>query len=77
MALENSQVSQRFEEESVTVRCPYDLIGAVIALGERHRVPVVDQKFTVACTVSLSIRASQYRGLHRVLYELCGCEILT
>ena len=42
MALENNQVSQRFVEESVTVRCPYDLIRVVIALGERHRVRVVD-----------------------------------
>ena len=77
MALENSQIVQRFIEESVTVRCPYDLIGAVMALGERHRARVVNQTFTDACTVSLSIRESQYPALHRALDELYGCEILT
>lgn len=76
MALENSQIVQCFIEESVTVRCPYHLIGAVMALGERHRARLVDQTFTDACTVSLSIRASRHPALHHALDELYGCEIL-
>jgi len=76
MALENSQIVQRFIEKSVTVRCPYGLIGAVMALGERLNARVMDQTFTDTCTVCLNIRASQYPTLHRALDELYGCEIL-
>jgi putative IMPACT (imprinted ancient) family translation regulator len=76
MALENSQIVRRFIEKSVTVRCPYGLIGAVMALGERLNARVMDQTFTDTCTVCLNIRASQYPALHRALDELYGCEIL-
>ena len=76
MALENSRIVQRFIEKSVTVRCPYGSIGAVMALGERLNARVMDQTFTDTCTVCLNIRASQYPALNRALDEFYGCEIL-
>ena len=75
MAVDNGEIIERFIEESITVQCPYDLIGAVMALGEKHRARVAAQSFTDSCTVHFRVRASLYPALHGALDNLYGCQI--
>lgn len=75
MAIENTEVVQCFVEESLTVLCSYELIGAVMSVSEKHCARVVDQSFTDSCSVRLSIRASQHQALYRSLADLYGCQI--
>jgi hypothetical protein len=57
------------------VQCPYDLIGAVMALGEKHHSRVEEQSFTDSCTVHFRVRASMYPAFHNALDNLYGCQI--
>lgn len=75
MAIDNGEILQRFIEESIAVQCPYDLIGAVMALGEKHRARVAEQTFTDSCTVHFRVRASLHPALHSALDNLYGCHI--
>ena len=75
MAIENGAILQRFIEESITVQCPYDLIGAVMAVGEKHRARVAEQTFTDSCTVHFRVRASLHPALYSALDNLYGCHI--
>ena len=75
MAIENGDVLQRFIEESIAVQCPYDLIGAVMALGEKHRARVAEQTFTDSCTVHFRVRTSLHPALYSALDNLYGCHI--
>lgn len=75
MAIENGAILQRFMEESIAVQCPYDLIGAVMALGEKHRARVAEQTFTDSCTVHFRVRASLHPALYSALDNLYGCHI--
>ena len=75
MAIENGDVLQRFIEESIAVQCPYDLIGAVMALGEKHRARVAEQTFTNSCTVHFRVRTSLHPALYSALDNLYGCHI--
>jgi len=75
MAIDNGVILQRFIEESIAVKCPYDLIGAVMALGEKHRAQVAEQTFTDSCTVHFRVRASLHPALYSALDNLYGCHI--
>ena len=75
MAIENGAILQRFIEESIAVQCPYDLIGAVMALGEKHRARVAKQTFTDSCTVHFRVRVSLHPALYSALDNLYGCHI--
>ena len=75
MAIENGEILQRFIEESITVQCPYDLIGAVMAVGEKYRAQVAEQTFTDSCTVHFRVRASLHPALYSTLDNLYGCHI--
>ena len=75
MAIDNGAILQRFIEESIAVQCPYDLIGAVMALGEKHRARVAEQTFTDSCTVHFRVRASLHPALYSALDNLYGCHI--
>ena len=75
MAIENGAILQRFIEESITVQCPYDLIGAVMAVGEKHRARVAEQTYTDSCTVRFRVRASLHLALYSALDNLYGCHI--
>ena len=75
MAIDNGSILQRFIEESIAVKCPYDLIGAVMALGEKHRARVAEQTFTDSCTVHFRVRASLHPALYSALDNLYGCHI--
>ena len=75
MAIDNGAILQRFIEESIAVKCPYDLIGAVMALGEKHHARVAEQTFTDSCTVHFRVRASLHPALYSALGNLYGCHI--
>ena len=75
MAIDNGAILQRFIEESIAVQCPYDLIGAVMALGEKHRARVAKQTFTDSCTVHFRVRVSLHPALYSALDNLYGCHI--
>lgn len=75
LAVDNGEIIERFIEESITVQCPYDLIGAVMALGEKHCARVAGQSFTDSCTVHFHVRASLYPALYGALNNLFGCQI--
>ena len=74
-AIDNGVILQRFIEESITVQCPYDLIGATMALGEKHRARVAEQSFTDSCTVHFRVRASMHPAFYNALDNLYGCQI--
>jgi uncharacterized YigZ family protein len=75
MAIDNGEILQRFIEESITVQCPYDLIGAVMTVGEKHRARVAEQTFTDSCTVHFRVRASLHPSCYSALDNLYGCHI--
>ena len=75
MAIDNGAILQRFIEESIAVQCSYDLIGAVMAVGEKHRARVAEQTFTDSCTVHFRVRASLHPALYSALDNLYGCHI--
>ena len=75
MAIDNGDIAERFIEESITVQCPYDLIGAIMALGEKHRARVAEQSFTDSCTVHFRVRASLHPAFYSALDNLYGCQI--
>lgn len=75
MAIENGDILQRFIEESIALQCPYDLIGAVMALGEKYRARVAEQTFTDSCTVHFRVRTSLHPALYSALDNLYGCHI--
>lgn len=77
MAIANGKIVQRYIEESISVRCAYDLLGSVMALSEKHHARVVGQTFTDSCAVQLSVRSSAYPALHRALDDLYGCHIVS
>ncbi|HBP45182.1 MAG TPA: YigZ family protein [Flavobacteriales bacterium] len=75
MALENGKIVQRFVEHSLTIDCPYNFIGTVIAMCEKHGARIAKREFSDSCTFHLTVRESQYKALRRALGDFYGCQI--
>jgi len=72
-AIGNGEITQHFVRQAYRVRCPYELIGSVLSLGEKYQCTVSEQVFLADCAVTLAVRESLADAFEGELSQLFGC----
>lgn len=69
-ALAEAAVEERHIHQQLTVSFAYPTLNAVMRVVKEREPRVVAQTFEIQCTMTLSIRQSQYEALHHALSQI-------
>lgn len=74
MAIEDTNIEQRYVKDRLKITFPYAQMGAIMSLLKEMNLPVEAPNFEITCTLETEIRASELNGFMDQLNDLVGVE---
>lgn len=74
-AIRNAEIVEKTVDETLVIRFGYELLNDVMRVLKQFENAHWKQNFTESCTMTLSIRKSEFGRLHEALEQIYGVEI--
>ena len=75
MAIEDTQVEQRYVKDRIKISFPYAQMGFVMGLLKEMNLPVESPNFEITCTLETVIRGSELVGFVNKVQDVEGIEV--